>query len=88
MLRACKVRGYRTLQLGLERHGIESYWEEIIERSVVGEKPWPYERSQVQSTQAHKYIYYILHNISSNTARVSNWTRVGLPIQIEKFKSS
>ena len=57
--RACKIRGYRTLRLRLERHGIGSYGEEIIERSVVEEKPWPYMRSQVQSTQAHKYIYYI-----------------------------
>ena len=38
---------------------IERYGEEIIERSLIGGKPWPYERSQVQSTQAHKYIYYI-----------------------------
>ena len=57
--RACKIRGYRTLRLRLERHGIERYGEEIIERSLIGGKPWPYERSQVQSTQAHKYIYYI-----------------------------
>ena len=57
--RACKIRGYRTLRLRLEQHGIERYGEEIIERSLIGGKPWPYERSQVQSTQAHKYIYYI-----------------------------
>ena len=57
--RACKIRGYRTLRLRLERHGIERYGEEIIERSLIGGKPWPYERSQVQSTQAHKYIYCI-----------------------------
>ena len=57
--RACKIRGYRTLRLRLERHGIERYGEEIIERSLIGGKPWLYERSQVQSTQAHKYIYYI-----------------------------
>ena len=34
----------------------------------------------------HSQISFIYH-ISSNTAWVSNWTRVNLPIQIERFTS-